>query len=236
MSNDGTRRGVRQAAVQRRRRGRPVQPGRHRPRRSAPRPPRSASRAARSPCATPGPMPRRAPPGDLGAACPRTARSSTGSAVAARTAATASHAAARRSAVRPVPGREQRLHRQRHPAADLGLPHRPPTSSGPPWAGGEIRVSASAWTHRPGRHGRHPGQQIWDCNGGTNQQWTFNGDGTISNVRVRAVPGRQPRRHRQRHPLVLSGPATAAPTSAGPAPDRRSALLDARRRSVHRRP
>ena len=25
--------------------------------------------------------------------------------------------------------------------------------------------------------------QIWDCNGGTNQQWTFNGNGTISSVR-----------------------------------------------------
>jgi alpha-galactosidase len=25
--------------------------------------------------------------------------------------------------------------------------------------------------------------QIWDCNGGTNQQWTFNGNATINSVR-----------------------------------------------------
>ena len=56
---------------------------------------------------------------------------------------------------------------------------------------------------------------IWDCNGQTNQQWNVNANGTITGVQSGPVPGRQRRRHRQRHARSSCGPATAAPTSSG---------------------
>jgi alpha-galactosidase len=34
----------------------------------------------------------------------------------------------------------------------------------------------------PDRRGPGAQAQIWDCTGGTNQQWSFNADGTIRSV------------------------------------------------------
>ena len=50
---------------------------------------------------------------------------------------------------------------------------RPPMTSSTSTNTGDAPTSATAGTR----------VQIWDCNGGTNQQWTFNANSTISNVR-----------------------------------------------------
>ena len=56
--------------------------------------------------------------------------------------------------------------------------------------------------------------ELWDCNGGANQQWTSTSAGELrvygSDCLDADGPGHQPR-----HQGATSGPATAAPTSSG---------------------
>ena len=103
-------------------------------------------------------------------------------------------------------------HRQRHPAGHLGLQRRRPTSAGRS-AARPSRRSASASTRRS-TPPPAPRSQLWDCNGGTNQQWTFNADGTISGVASGLcldVTTTSPRTAR----VSVCGPAPAPSTSAG---------------------
>ena len=86
-----------------------------------------------------------------------------------------------------TPARDLGLQRRHQPAVDL-------TSSK-----ANCRSTAtSAWT--PPARGTAAGTKvdIWDCNGGANQQWNLNTDGTVIGRAVRPVPGRHRRRHRQR--------------------------------------
>ena len=65
----------------------------------------------------------------------------------------------------------------------MGLQRRQPTSSGrSPRPASCGCYGTSAWT--PRASGTTPGTKvdIWDCNGGANQQWTVNADGTITGV------------------------------------------------------
>ena len=225
--------GAGQAPGQRRRRGRPVQPGRLDHDRSPPPPRRSASPAARSPCATPGPTPPAPRSGTISASVPAHGtvvyRVSGGGTTPTPPRRPRVRAAQRR--VRPVPGRAEQQHRQRHPAGHLGLQRRRQPALDRA-AARPCRSSASAWTPRP-TPPPAPKVQIWDCNGGTNQQWTLNADGTISGAQSGLCLDVN-NDGTANGTAVILWTCTGAPTSAGPALTHQALTL-ARRPGPERR-
>ena len=80
------------------------------------------------------------------------------------------------------------LQRRRQPAADATRPSSCRSTA------------ASASTSRAAPRGAPV--EIWDCNGGTNQQWTLNTNGTVTAASP-AVPRRHRGGHRERHGLIL---------------------------------
>ncbi len=103
------------------------------------------------------------------------------------------------------------------PRSRSGTATAAPTSSGPRRPTARCRSTApSAWTCSTRRRRRVRRSRIWDCNGGANQRWTVNADGTIvgaeSGLCLDVTGQATGNGTRSR-----SGPATAAPTSAGTA-------------------
>ncbi len=88
----------------------------------------------------------------------------------------------RRCAVGPVHRRAQRLADQRHPGPALRLPRQ----SNQQWtytSSKQLRVYGSKCLDANGAATANgTGVIIWDCNGGANQQWNVNSNGTISGV------------------------------------------------------
>ena len=89
---------------------------------------------------------------------------------------------AARRRLRSLHRRAERQPDGRHPAGDLGLQRR----RQPAWtqtSTNELRVYGSKCLDVPG-HATTAGTrvEIWSCNGGTNQQWRLNADGTVVGV------------------------------------------------------
>ena len=92
-----------------------------------------------------------------------------------------------------------RLLRQRHQGADLGLQRhrRPAVDRRSPTA--PSRSTASAWTSPAPATANGTLVELWDCNGGGNQQWQA-AQRHAGQPRLRQVPRRPRLQHRQRHP------------------------------------
>ena len=131
----------------------------------------------------------------------------------------------RRRPVRPLRRRAERQHHQRHPGAAVGLLRRRQAAL-------DLHLRQAArgvrqqvpGRQRPGHHQRHP-VIIWDCHGGTNQQWNVNANGTVTGVQsglcLDANAPAPPTARRS-----SSGPAHGGTTSNGacvtdPPPDHR---------------
>ena len=135
---------------------------------------------------------------DLAPACPPTARWSTGSAAAAPAPPPPPPRALRRRRVRPLPGRAEQHHRQRHPADHLGLQRRrqPAVDAQRPDPAGARQV--------PGRADRRHRRQPRSSSGTATAAPTSSGPSTPTAPSAASASGlcldvdRQ--RHRQRHP------------------------------------
>ena len=98
----------------------------------------------------------------------------------------------------PVPGRAQRGHGQRDACWTSGTATAAPTSSGTTCPTASCRsTGASASTSRGNATAAGTRVEIWDCNGGTNQQWNAQLRRHGRRPRVRALPGRHRCGHRE---------------------------------------
>ena len=98
-------------------------------------------------------------------------------------------------------------YRRHQPAADHSAVRRRPGDRR-----ASSRAAASTSTNSATANGTQA--QLWDCNGGTNQRWTYTAGKQLHGLRQQ-VPGRLRPGHRQRHPGGRSGTATGRPTSSG---------------------
>ncbi len=101
---------------------------------------------------------------------------------------------------RQVHGRQRRLARQRHHGRDVRLQRHRGAELDLRANGTICGSTASAWTSPAQGTANGTLVELWDCNGGANQQWTPQSNGELVSAGVRQVPRRSGLHHHQRHP------------------------------------